>query len=222
MAELGTDLREAFLREDWDLRLKQTILFAQGRINSLRWRRGLNGPLPDGYDANGVAAEAIKQLFDGDCRISAVPYQPKELDRELMRLASNLAHSLCRRKETTRVQSEQDLVPRNDDGDEDSGFERVHGSSPLADSEADRNEAKAKLQRFKNEFGEFLGKDQVLKDLFDSICAGILKREEIAELLGVETQVVTNARKRLDRRLADFAASNPQYPKTFIQEVINV
>ncbi len=61
----------------------------------------------------------------------------------------------------------------------------------------------------------------MLQELFDCICVGIVKREEISELLGVEPQMVTNSRKRLDRRLAEFALNNPSYPATFIQEVIH-
>jgi hypothetical protein len=222
IVEIGTELREALLREDWDLRLKQTILFADRRVNSLRWKRGYAGPLPDGHDANSIAAEAIRQLFEGDCQITTVPFKPEELDNEIMRLVSNLTHNLLRRKETVLTRSEQELVPANDAGDEDSGFERVRGNGSTADDEADRNESKARLQQFKDEFTQFIQKEPELKDLFDCLCAGILKREEIAQLLEIEVLSVTNLRKKLDRRLADFAEAHPQYPKTFIEEMTNV
>ena len=65
-------------------------------------------------------------------------------------------------------------------------------------------------------------RDKVLKSLFDCIFNGILQREEIAIMLEVEPQVVTNARKRLDRRLAEFALGHPNYPATFIEEMTNV
>lgn len=222
MAEFGEEFRNALLREkDWELRLKQTILFTQRRINSLRWKRGYTGPLPDGHDANSIAAEAIRQLFEGNCQIDRLPYTSEQLGKEIMRLVSNLTHNLLRRKETAVTSSEHDLSPASEGEEEDFGFERIGGDSPQADKEAVRNEAKAKLARFKYEFMEFLGKDVVLQELFDCICVGIVKREEISELLGVEPQMVTNSRKRLDRRLAEFALNNPSYPATFIQEVIH-
>ncbi len=220
--ELGADLRKALLCEDWELRIKQAVLFAHGKINALRWKRGYTGPLPDGHDENSIASEAIKQLFEGDCRIESVPYTPQQLDNEIMRLVSNLAHALLRRKETRIVSSEHDLEPACEEGDRDCEFHRVKAGGLDASEEAERAEGKSKLARFKDEFTAFLDGDAGLKSLFDCISNGILQRDEIAVLMEVEPQVVTNARKRLDRRLAEFAVSHPDYPATFIQEMINV
>lgn len=220
--ELGADLRKALLCEDWEPRLKQAVLFANRRINALRWKRGYTGSLPDGYDENSIAAEAIKQLFEGDCRIPSVPYSPDQLDNEIMRLVSNLAHTLLRRKETVLVRGEQELEPACEDGDQDCELHRVKGDVPDASERTERAEAQAKLDRFRCEFTAFLGSDAMLKNLFDCIGNGILQREEIAIILEVEPQVVTNARKRLDRRLAEFALGHPDYPATFIKEMTNV
>lgn len=220
--ELGADLRKALLCEEWESRFKQAVIFANGRICALRWKRGYTGSLPDGYDENSIAAEAIKQLFEGDCRITSVPYTPRQLDNEIMRLVSNLTHTLLRRKETVLVRGEQELEPADEAGDQDCGWHCLKGDVPNAVEQSERAESKAKLELFKNEFTVFLGSEEMLKNLFDCIYSGILQREEIAILLEVEPKVVTNARKRLDRRLAEFALGHPNYPATFIEEMTNV
>ena len=51
---------------------------------------------------------------------------------------------------------------------------------------------------------------------------GPRERSEIAERLGIEVQAVTNARKRLDRRLDEFGAGHPEYPRVFIEEMKRV
>ena len=188
----------------------------------MRWRRGYTGSLPDGYDENSIAAEAIKQLFEGDCRITSVPYSAEQLNNEIMRLVSNLTHALLRRKETVLVRGEQELDPAGEEGDQDCGWLRLKGDHPNASEQSERAEAKAKLELFKIEFTAFLGSDEVLKSLFDCICNGILQREDIAIMLEVDPQMVTNARKRLDRRLTEFAVGHPNYPATFIEELTNV
>jgi hypothetical protein len=220
--ELGADLRKALLCEDWEPRFKQAVIFAYGRICALRWKRGYTGSLPDGYDENSIAAEAIKQLFEGDCRITSVPYTAEQLDYEIMRLVSNLAHTLLRRKETVLVRGEQELEFACEESDQDCEMHQVRGNVTDPSEQIERAEAKAKLELFKNEFTAFLGSDQLLKALFICICNDILQREEIAIIMEVEPQVVTNTRKRLDRRLAEFALGHSDYPATFIKEMTNV
>jgi len=51
---------------------------------------------------------------------------------------------------------------------------------------------------------------------------GPRERSEIAARLGIEVQAVTNARKRLDRRLDEFGAGHPEYPAVFIEEMKRV
>ena len=46
-----------------------------------------------------------------------------------------------------------------------------------------------------------LGATQVEKDIFEPYFIHKMKREDVAELLGIEVQEVTNAKKRIDRKL---------------------
>jgi hypothetical protein len=222
MADLSPELREALLREDWDLLYKQLLVFAQSQLNRLMWRGSKQGLLPDGHDANTIASDAIAQVYAGESKLLAAPYAPAELQDELKRPVTNQLHNLYRRKENLKVRNEFDLLPRAENGEQRSILESRAGDIPPADEEAMRKEGLAKLNAFREQFAKFLGEDQMLRDLFECIVVGILKREEIAEMLNVDPKVVTNARKRLDRRLADFAQAHPEYPKPFIQEMIDV
>jgi hypothetical protein len=220
--QLGATVLETLLREDWQLRMKQAVIFAGERVNRLRWKRGYKGPLPDGYDENSIAAEAIKQLFKGDCRITSVPYTKEQLDKEIMRLVANLAHALLRRQETILTRTEQDLEPASEENDRDCEMHRIKDDDLSPQQKAERSEAKAKLDRFKSAFNDYLDGDAQLTGVFDCVCNGIVQREEIAVLLDVTPQTVTNARKRLDRKLTNFASKHPEYPQIFIQEMIDV
>jgi len=222
MADMSPELREALLKEDWELLHKQLLILAQSQLNQLKWRGAKRGLLPDGHDANSISSDAIAQLFEGDCKLVAAPYAPSDLQNELIRLVTNQIHNLHRRKETRTVRNEFDVLPRAENGEPQSVFETRVGDTLSADEEAVRKEGLALLKTFKEQFTQFLGEDQVLKDLSECIFAGILKREEIAEMLSIDPKVVTNARKRLDRRLADFAIKHPEYPEPFIKEMINV
>jgi len=189
-------------------------------MRAWRWRGRSMGIAPDGHNADSVAAEAIVQLFEGtNWQPEGHPYEPHELRYELMRLVQNIVRNLARRKENSTVSNELDLAHRDEELSDESYFGNLGGASPLADEEAQRNEAKLRLQRFQDEFHTFLDSDNPLNRLFDCICAGIVKREDQAKILAITPQDITNARKRLDRKLMEFAEIRPDYPDVFIQEL---
>jgi hypothetical protein len=67
----GANVEEPLAEENWEQLLKQTALFAAEQINRLRWRGARGGLLPEGYDPNSLAAEALAQL------LSLAPADPK-------------------------------------------------------------------------------------------------------------------------------------------------
>src|SRR6266576_6468189 len=48
---------------DWERLLRETEEFAQFQIERLFWRGKKGGVLPDGYDANSIAAEAVEEVL---------------------------------------------------------------------------------------------------------------------------------------------------------------
>ena len=82
--------------------------------------------------------------------------------------------------------------------------ETVRAPDPGPDEQLMRKEDAAQMEQVKTEFNAFLGQEQALKDLFSCLCVGITKRAAIASKLGLTPRLVTFARKRLDRRVAEF------------------
>jgi len=214
-------LQRAFERENWKKLSKEAFWHAR-RLVSYRWWRGnSNGVLPEGYDPESIANEAVAELFNGKCRLKP-DYKREELGYELRRLVYNQVHRFQRRKETLLVRNEVDLTPAPLRERGRSIVEAVPGTDERPDEQAIRNEGWVLIRRFMGEFSAFLGAEPELRELFECICGGCEKREEIAERLGIKVRAVTNARKRLDRRLDEFGAGHPEYPREFIEEMKRV
>jgi hypothetical protein len=225
MAGLSAKLYEALCGESddaWRLLTKRLTYYVASLLGGRIWRGFSEGVAPDGYDPGSIAAEAITQLFAGSgWEPKGNPYEQKELWFELARLARNIVRNLERRKENAIAINEHCLTHGEVEVEEESFFNNFSTYGPQPDTEAQLKEANSRLKKFQGEFDAALGADDELKQLFKCICEGWLKREEQADRLKVTVKQVTNARKRLDRRLEKFAADHPCYPRTFIWEIKN-
>lgn len=223
MARLRHDVEYALRHEGdefWILLTKRLIAYAASLLRSRRWRGLGNGVLPDGHSPESIAAEAVETLFVGtDWHPKGNPYSQQELYFELMRIVNNIVRKLERRKENRIVSSEQDLSYNDEELSSEPFFNNLGGLSPRADAEAQRHEGLTLLKKFQVEFQSFLGAEERLKQIFNCVCQGIVKRDEQAKFLSLTPQEITNARKRLDRKLDQFANDYPQYPSVFINEV---
>jgi hypothetical protein len=56
--------------EDWERLLPELVDFARGEIRRRKWRGGRPGVLPEGFDANSVAAEAVLTALQGEARLA--------------------------------------------------------------------------------------------------------------------------------------------------------
>ena len=214
-------MQRAFERENWEKLSEEAFWYARRLVEQRWWRGDSDGVLPDGHDPDSIVNEAVAELFNGNCRLKP-DYQPQELRYELRRLVYNQVHRYVRRKETHLVKSEVDLTPVSLRELGRSILEKIPGRDEGPDEQAIRKEGRKLFRRFMVEFSAFLGKEQDLRDLFECLCEAFEKREEIAERLGVVVQTVTNARKRLDRRLDEFGDEHPGYPRMFIEEMKRV
>jgi hypothetical protein len=226
MAELSPSLRAALNRESpekWVALTKRLTLFAAWLLRGRRWRGSAHGVPPDGEDAQSIAADAIGQLFAGssDWQPKSDPYTSEELEFELKCIVRATVRNLERRKENLSVSNEPDLSRSDEETAGESFFENFAGNTPQPDDDAMRRDALLRLQKFQAEFSAFLGADDKLLGIFKCVCAGNVKRDDQAKLLGLAPQEITNARKRLDRKLDQFAEARPEYPDVFIHEMKN-
>ena len=84
--------------------------------------------LPEGADANSVAAEAIQGLLRGQARL-APGWTRERLMGELKRKASNEVRRLHKLAETRAVRNEWDVLPAGEGGKLRSVFARMTGKS---------------------------------------------------------------------------------------------
>src|SRR5215831_1259916 len=95
----------------WEFLFHQTLLFAYHQVQRLRWRGTHGGIMPDGYDANSLAAEAFLEFFLAE-NLNLNPNRPlNEILYELKRLVLKHVTRLHHRRENFILSSAEDLAP---------------------------------------------------------------------------------------------------------------
>lgn len=193
-------VRERLRWEDWETPGRETVAFAAKEIRRRKWRGSHGGVVPGGYDAQGIAAEAIAEMLSGNGRV-ALGWVRSRLKKELERLVSQKIRVLHRRREATALRSEWEVLPTGDGGERTSVFEELPEEGKGGDEAAGERE-----ERMKKEVEDFLGGRAELMAVFGCLCAGVRGTGEIARRLGMEEEAVMKARRALRRRLARFSA----------------
>ncbi len=203
-ARLNASTLERF-NDLWSLLFKQTERFARNEVNRYCWREASGGVLPDGYDANSIAAEAVAELFTEQKAKPSI-LNPQGLKKDLQKGVRRIVNRLHHRMENEVMISERDLAPIiHEDGEVVGALEALPRPSSSPSDELMRTEDAEDLEELQHRFTTFLGEDQLLKALFVCLCDGILKRAAIASRLKISCNAVKNAKKRLDRQVAEFS-----------------
>jgi hypothetical protein len=186
------------LREDWGKLLGELMLYAGERVRRRRW----SGPLPLGYDANGLAGESIARVFSGESRLES-NYSAGALRRELKRLVQGEIRRLHKRTDAREVSSEWVLGRRDANGEEQSILEGM--ASPERDGAEVLMEAEEKVGQTElyEKLAAGLSGDEEALGVLRCLREGRHRRADIAAQLGVEEVAVTNARKRLVRKAGE-------------------
>lgn len=186
--------------EDWGTLLPELVQYARREIRRRRWRGERSGVLPEGYDANSVAAEVITSALRGEARLE-MGWTRERLMGELKRKVRNEVRRLHKRQEAWRTRSEWEILAPDGNGQPRSVFELIKGVAGGIDEarlrKLDRERKSAELM-----IAEKLRGGDELK-LFNCLREGVVKRREIAARLGIGVNEVTNCRKRLNRRLEE-------------------
>jgi hypothetical protein len=196
-------VRERLQWEDWKSLLEETTSFARWQIGMRFWRGEWGGTLPEGYDANSLASEAVATLLRGEGRL-VLGWTGERLTRELKRLVSREVRRLQSLREASRMRSEWDILLPDEEGQWQSVFEEIE--APAADGCAVAMEGEEAAQRegIRAAFGNYLDGDREARGVWGCLRQGVWKRREIASRLGIGVSAVTAARKRLERRVKDF------------------
>ena len=173
--------------------------------------------LPEGYDGNSVVSEAIKELLAGKGRLALGWTRPR-LERELNRLVTQELRRLHRAREAAGTRSEWDVLPLDENEEPQSVFDGIIASVADPHEATARGEEEAARESVRVELDVYLRGDGAARGVFNCLCAGVVKRREIAERLGISVAAVTAARKRLERRLEGFGRKHPGPPWLFMKE----
>ena len=165
-----------------------------------RWRWG--GALPQGYDANSIAAESIAGIFNGKCRLGS-GYTKKDLRRELARLVRGEISRLHKRAERWAVRSEWDFLPLDEENQPQSILDGIEGPELNGAEVMMEKEAAAEREAYYDKIEEGLGEDKEARAVFRCMREGMRTRAEIAALLRMSVAAVTNARKRIVRKVRE-------------------
>jgi len=189
---------------DWSLLLKQTKWFARRQMKRYFWRgEEKGGLLPDGYEPRSIAAEAVAEFLN---ELSTFNPQLANLNQEqvrrgLRRRAHHLIDRLRHRTENRLFRNEEDLAPfMTDDGETIVIWELIPAPDATPLEELLYKEECAEVEKLKDEFIVFLGKDRLLKNVFACQWAGEFKPKAIARALKLPVRAIQHLQRRLKRR----------------------
>jgi hypothetical protein len=205
---------ERLLWEDWGSLLKHATRHARKRIGCRHWRGDRDGVLPEGQDAEGVAAAAAAAMLGGKCRM-VLGWTRERVEKVLEQHVEREVHRLNSLKEAAVTRSEWDILPTEEDEEPQTVFEEKSGAQADGCEEMALAEEVAVRAQAKKEIDRFLAGDELARGVFQCLCDEVTKREDMATRLAVTVSEVSAARKRLERRLAEFATAHPEYAEAF-------
>jgi len=186
--------------------LPELIEFAKGEIRRRRGRGSKKGVLPEGFDANSVAAEVVQAALQGEARL-ALGWTRERLINELNRKVSNEVRRLHKLMETRAVRSEWDVLVPTESGEVRSVFAWIKARSSAGGWDDGQVRDKVRKETEVRIAEALRGGDESVERLFGCLRAGIVKRRQIAAMLRMSVTEVTNCRKRLDRKLDELEKS---------------
>lgn len=194
---------------EWEDLLKRLTVYAIFKSRKLRWRGlpgGNNQSMPDGHGPDSLASEAILSVLNDD-RKTCTATNRDELHEFLKSVVDSKISHLVKYAENSKSQA----FPSNDghlDGTRDGWHPRTKPRDGPAALVADAEAAKA----FQEKAIKALAGEPKLAELFECLAAGYTSRKEIAELLDVTEDDVTNLKKRLARKLEPLRVETKKVP----------
>ena len=200
------DTGEGLPSQDWEFLLKATTLYASNHINRWFWRGSLGGVLPDGFDPQSIAAEAISDFLHFPLGITVRrPLTAVDIQRDLEQRVRRHINRLYHRSENRILRNEPDLaLVTLDDGEAVSIIELIPDPNPRPDKALIAKESAIHFDQSNRLFSASLGKDKRLGKVFDLFCDGRSKLADQSSLLKLSPGMVRNLRRRFLRKWGHF------------------
>jgi hypothetical protein len=212
------DISDILPGQIWELLFQQTLQFSTYQVNRLRWRGDTDGILPDGYDPNSIAAQAISDFLlnqNPNLTLSlnfnppdTCKERPQALDTiqyEINRLVLKHVTRLHHRKENFILYNAEDLALVPDmDAEFVSALDLIPGPDIQPDEALIRKESDIEFHQLKRRFAAVL-RDRPLIHLLELRCNGVSKPRALAAHLKLGVRTIYNLRVRLQRAWFRFA-----------------
>lgn len=194
---------------EWEDLLKRLTVYAIFKSRRLRWRGFLGGnnqSMPDGHGPDSLASEAIVSVLNDDRKTCTATTRDELLEFLKGVVDSKVSHlvELAENRKTQALPSNDGYDGRALDGWHPRTKPRDGPAALVADPEA----AKA----FQEKATKALAGEPQLTELFECLAAGYTGRKEIAELMNVTEDDVTNLKKRLARKLEPLRVETKKVP----------
>jgi hypothetical protein len=194
VSELETDALEVFWVE--------SLRYAAWEIGRYG-QRGREPVLASGYDAKAIVQASFERLVEREAGGVPILYSAEDIREELRSLIKHRVRWLHERSETRLVVGEWDVLPARANGELESIFDWVPSGFETPDRAVMRMEKERLLGEFKAGFEGTLGKQEELRQVFESAWEGE-RRQELVQVLGAGAQRAKALRNQLSRRLVKF------------------
>lgn len=183
--------------QEWEDLTKRLTVYAIYKTKKLRWRGlpgGENQSLPGGHGPDSLASEAILSVLNDERECTATT------QGELLDFLKGVVDSKVNHLAESAENRKSRALPSEDGhkgGTPDGWHPRTKPQDAPVALVADPEAAKA----FRDKALKALSGEPDLTELFECLAAGFTGRKEIAELMNVTEDDVTNLKKRLARKL---------------------
>jgi len=161
------------------------------------WQGAYGGEMPNGMEPGDLVVLAVEKVLDG--RRKWDPEKAPDLFEYLSSVIDSDVYHLVRGVPNRRIRRESTLSRRNGNGDERSTafLDEVPAEGPNPEEAIREKEAEEFFWRLHDD----VAGDPLLQGILECVFEGISKPKEMAEILGVKTKEINNAKKRLRRRI---------------------
>lgn len=194
---------------EWDDLTKRLTVYAVFKSRKLRWRGlpgGNNQSMPDGHGPDSLASEAIVSVLNDD-RQTCTAANRDELLEFLKGVVDSKVSHLVESAENRKTQA----LPSND-GHAGRALDGWHPPTKPRDGPTALVAEPEAAKAFQEKAIKTLAGEPQLTELFECLAAGYIRRKEIAELLDVTEDDVTNLKKRLARKLEPLRVETKKVP----------
>lgn len=188
------DVLEKLRAADWERIYPALVAYAVARTNRLPLVKG-GGPLPQGHQPDGIAAEAVRQAFEGERRWD--PERHPDLLRYLANAVSSLVSNLVTSADHVRRDGRDPSQATGLDGRDEGGA--LSQLDALASDEC-VEELRAIVDCETADDERLVAVQMGLEDG--------LPRDEIAEVLSIGVSEVYNLTRKLRRRILSAMAGH--------------